>query len=126
MFYVGFVVVLLVCVWFICLFAGFVLYIVFHLFVQAGYRDLINKRFDDGESAIPYLATVLSDLTFVEEGNKNTLADGLIHFYKFHLIGKQLQSVGEMQKRTSFCLFIIIMMIMIIIIIIFFFCCFFF
>lgn len=76
-----------------------VLFFVLRAKKQAGYRDLINKRFDDGETAIPYLATMLSDLTFVEEGNKNTLADGLIHFYKFHLIGKQLQSVGEMQKR---------------------------
>jgi alpha-tubulin suppressor-like RCC1 family protein len=67
---------------------------------KAGYRELLQRRIDDGEPAVPYLATMLSDLTFVEEGNKSTLADGLIHFYKFHLIGKQLQTVDELQKRS--------------------------
>ncbi len=67
---------------------------------KAGYRELLQKRMDDGEPTIPYLATMLSDLTFVEEGNKNTLSDGLIHFYKFHLIGRQLQSVDDLQKRS--------------------------
>jgi alpha-tubulin suppressor-like RCC1 family protein len=67
---------------------------------KAGYRELLQRRIDDSEPAVPYLATMLSDLTFVEEGNKSTLADGLIHFYKFHLIGKQLQTVDELQKRS--------------------------
>ena len=66
---------------------------------KTGYREVLQKRIDDGEPGIPYLATVLSDLTFIEEGNKNIQPDGLIHFYKFHLIGKQLQMVEDLQKR---------------------------
>lgn len=67
---------------------------------KTGYRELLGKKIDDGDPAIPYLATMLSDLTFIEEGNKNTTADGLIHFFKFHLIGKTLQTVDDLQKRS--------------------------
>lgn len=68
---------------------------------KTGYRELLAARLDDPkEPAIPYLATMLSDLTFIEEGNQNTVQDGLIHFYKFHLIGKTLDMVSELQKRA--------------------------
>ena len=81
---------------------------------KAGYRKFIRKVIAEGDPGIPYIGSHLSDLTFIEDGNKNEV-DSLVNFRKFHLIAKQVRMIDQLQKRkysglsppvplTSFCL----------------------
>ena len=50
---------------------------------------------------IPYLGMYLTDLTFIEDGNKDTL-DGLINFTKRRLISGVIQEIQQLQQTPYF------------------------
>ncbi|KAJ3443426.1 ras guanine nucleotide exchange factor i-related [Anaeramoeba flamelloides] len=63
------------------------------------YRETLNTL---NPPCIPYLGIYLTDLTFIEEGNKDYV-NGLVNFYKTHLISKVIQDVQKFQqKRYNF------------------------
>ncbi len=65
---------------------------------KTGYRKLIRKIMAESDPGIPYVGGQLSDLTFLEDGNKSEV-DGLINVRKFHMIAKQVRIIDQLQKR---------------------------
>ena len=65
---------------------------------KAGYRKLIRKIMAESDPGIPYIGGHLSDLTFMEDGNKSEV-DGLINVRKYHMIAKQVRIIDQLQKR---------------------------
>jgi hypothetical protein len=51
--------------------------------------------------AVPYLGTFLTDITFIEEGNKSKI-DDMIHFYKWNLIGRHIIQIQQFQSVHGF------------------------
>jgi hypothetical protein len=52
----------------------------------------------ESDPGIPYIGGQLSDLTFLEDGNKSEV-EGLINVKKFHMIAKQVRVIDQLQKR---------------------------
>jgi hypothetical protein len=65
---------------------------------KAGYRKLLRKIMAESDPGIPYIGGQLSDLTFLEDGNKSEV-EGLINVKKFHMIAKQVRVIDQLQKR---------------------------
>lgn len=65
---------------------------------KAGYRKLIRKIMAESDPGIPYVGGHLSDLTFIEDGNKSEV-DGLINVKKFNMMAKQIRLMDQLQKR---------------------------
>ncbi|KAJ5069732.1 protein son of sevenless [Anaeramoeba ignava] len=61
------------------------------------YRAQLEKR--KSLPLVPFIGVLLTDLTFIEEGNPDSV-DGLIHFYKFFLAGKAINSVLAFQEKS--------------------------
>mmetsp|Transcript_19709 Transcript_19709/g.50031 ORF Transcript_19709/g.50031 Transcript_19709/m.50031 type:complete len:633 (-) Transcript_19709:72-1970(-) len=53
--------------------------------------------------AIPYIAIFLKDLTFIEDGNPDYLAQNLINFEKMRMISKVFQDIQRFQE-VQYCL----------------------
>jgi hypothetical protein len=49
--------------------------------------------------AVPYLGTYLTDVTFIEDGNKAVI-DGLIHWYKWQMMGKVITQIQSYQTMA--------------------------
>lgn len=68
------------------------------------YRGQLNQV-PKKEPCLPYLGTILSDLTFLEDGNPTFAEptdpiDPIIYFGKFSLVADQLSTVRKWQDRT--------------------------
>jgi hypothetical protein len=62
------------------------------------YRAALEQVPSD-QAAVPYLGVVLTDLTFIEEGNPNRI-DNLIHFAKQRLVYTVIASVLRFQNKA--------------------------
>jgi len=63
----------------------------------SAYRDLVATT---TPPFIPYLGLYLSDLTFIEDGNKDTLADGAyVNFEKCSMVAKVIQDLCKHQVQ---------------------------
>jgi hypothetical protein len=60
------------------------------------YRALLPLR--QGAPFIPYLGLYLKDLTFIEDGNPDLLADGRINQGKIALFGNVLREIEQLQR----------------------------
>ncbi|KAJ6251766.1 guanine nucleotide exchange factor [Anaeramoeba flamelloides] len=63
------------------------------------YRHALNKAYRNGEPAIPFIGIHLTDLTFLDESNKNLDKDGKYSEKKFNGLIKVLISVLIFQTR---------------------------
>ncbi|KAH3744162.1 Ras guanine nucleotide exchange factor Q [Pelomyxa schiedti] len=60
------------------------------------YRETIRKA---NPPCIPYLGVYLSDLTFIEEGNPDSLEGGYVNFAKFKMVAAVIQEVQNYQQK---------------------------
>lgn len=56
-----------------------------------------------GKKGIPYLGVYLTDLTFIEDGNKDFVNDSLINFDKRRKISQVIMEIKQYQA-TPYCL----------------------
>lgn len=61
---------------------------------EGSYKNYRSALHNSNPPCIPYIGTYLSDLTFIDDGNKNTI-NGLINFSKRQLTYKV---ISEMQR----------------------------
>lgn len=66
---------------------------------KAGYRKLLRKIVADGDPGIPYIGNHLSDLTFIEDGNPNTVDGDLVNMRKYFMLAKAVRTLDQLQKR---------------------------
>eukprot|EP01133_Synstelium_polycarpum_P012343 gene12343-14475_t len=65
-------------------------------FSFSAYREELHNA---NPPCIPYLGVHLSDLTFIEEGNKDTLENGLINFYKNRMVAGVIKEIQQYQQQ---------------------------
>lgn len=49
---------------------------------------------------LPYIGIFLQDLTFIEDGNRNNLENGLINFEKNEMIAKVIVQIQQYQQKS--------------------------
>lgn len=68
---------------------------------QKAYSSLRKAIKEANPPCIPYLGMYLTDLTFIEEGNKDTLTDfELINFHKRRLISETIRELKTYQQNA--------------------------
>ncbi len=68
---------------------------------RKGYRAAIQVVLNDGMSCVPYLGILLTDVTFMRDGNPDTLDHGrLINFYKRVMLANQIKTFELMQAKA--------------------------
>ena len=67
-----------------------------HISNYSQYRSLLNKC---KGPCVPYLGLILADLTFIDNGNLDTV-DGKINFAKYVMIGNQLENISNYQNTS--------------------------
>jgi len=70
---------------------------------EFNYETFRNALHHETPPSIPYLGMYLTDLTFIEDGNPDTLADGLINFAKRRRIAAVIREIQQYQQ-TPYCL----------------------
>jgi len=63
------------------------------------YKTLRNELQTTYPPCIPYTGMYLTDLTFLDEGNKNKTPENLINFGKCQMIGTVIQEIRHFQKQ---------------------------
>ena len=48
---------------------------------------------------VPYIGVYMSDLVFIEDGNKNELSEGVINFYKRKLLSDVIKEMQQYQQE---------------------------
>eukprot|EP01129_Flabellula_baltica_P014536 TRINITY_DN6981_c0_g1_i1.p1 TRINITY_DN6981_c0_g1~~TRINITY_DN6981_c0_g1_i1.p1 ORF type:complete len:1107 (-),score=304.83 TRINITY_DN6981_c0_g1_i1:11-3331(-) len=67
---------------------------------QKNYANMRSALRNANPPLIPYLGMYLTDLTFIEEGNPDTIGEyNLIHFYKCRLISNSISSIKQYQQQ---------------------------
>jgi len=59
------------------------------------YREELHKC---SPPLVPHIGVYLSDLTFIEEGNLDTLANGQVNFVKRRMLANVIQELGQYQQ----------------------------
>jgi len=67
------------------------------------YQKLRNAIHSCSPPCIPYLGLYLTDLTFIEDGNKDSTESGLINFFKRKQIANVIREIIQYQQ-TPYCL----------------------
>eukprot|EP00011_Vannellida_sp_DIVA3-517-6-12_P003037 CAMPEP_0114626520 /NCGR_PEP_ID=MMETSP0168-20121206/11824_1 /TAXON_ID=95228 ORGANISM="Vannella sp., Strain DIVA3 517/6/12" /NCGR_SAMPLE_ID=MMETSP0168 /ASSEMBLY_ACC=CAM_ASM_000044 /LENGTH=481 /DNA_ID=CAMNT_0001837827 /DNA_START=50 /DNA_END=1492 /DNA_ORIENTATION=- len=62
------------------------------------YRNAVAAAKAQNTGVVPFLGVFLRDLTFIEDGNPNTVEDGQINFEKTKLLGSVIRDVQQYQQ----------------------------
>eukprot|EP01106_Pelomyxa_sp_JSP_P008453 TRINITY_DN2377_c0_g2_i5.p1 TRINITY_DN2377_c0_g2~~TRINITY_DN2377_c0_g2_i5.p1 ORF type:complete len:116 (-),score=20.75 TRINITY_DN2377_c0_g2_i5:138-485(-) len=62
----------------------------------AGYREALRLAVPP---SIPYIGVNLGDLTFIEEGNPDTIEGGLVNFAKFKMVATAIMELRQFQLQ---------------------------
>mmetsp|Transcript_14885 Transcript_14885/g.20793 ORF Transcript_14885/g.20793 Transcript_14885/m.20793 type:complete len:772 (-) Transcript_14885:1494-3809(-) len=69
----------------------------------ANYRACLSKAMKDGLPCVPFLGVCLSDFTFIDEGNSDTIDEDLINVMKIRMMNHEYQRyVSCVSKAYSF------------------------
>eukprot|EP00164_Ancoracysta_twista_P026247 GFYU01050865.1.p1 GENE.GFYU01050865.1~~GFYU01050865.1.p1 ORF type:complete len:113 (-),score=31.44 GFYU01050865.1:129-467(-) len=68
---------------------------------SGNYKQLRNAIHASQTPCLPYLGIYLTDLTFIEDGNKTVTPEGLINFSKMRLLATVMREV-ELYQQTPF------------------------
>eukprot|EP00466_Bigelowiella_natans_P009672 jgi/Bigna1/64759/fgenesh1_kg.83_\ len=60
------------------------------------YRNALKHAVDN--PCVPYIGTTLKDLTFMHDGNKDTVC-GMVNFYKRVLMSDSIQQLDQFQRK---------------------------
>eukprot|EP00762_Andalucia_godoyi_P001105 ANDGO_01991.mRNA.1 Ras guanine nucleotide exchange factor J len=71
---------------------------------ESSYKSLRDALHNANPPCVPYLGMYLTDLTFIDEGNKNMVRENMVNFSKCRLIAQVIREIQTYQQTPYKCI----------------------